>query len=326
MEKRQFGEIGEVSRLTLGGGDIGQVWGETSREEGIATLKMAVDAGIDVIDAAPGYKVCEALIGEAFGGRLPPGVRITTKCGIGSPPAGEVYPRLRASLEQSLSAMRLERVDLFFLHNEICPDDFVYPTDNEHRAEFATSWSLYRDAVVPAFERLRQEGLIGAWGITGVGVPETIIGALQQSPRPHAVQAVANLLDSPGGLTRLRTPARPREIIATARRNRVGVMGIRAVQAGALTGGFDRDLPADHPDMEDFRRAAPFRALCARWGADPAVIAHRYALGMDGVETLVLGVKNLAELRAALDAEAAGPLEPGRVAEIDALGLRQPAA
>ena len=134
MEKRQFGAIGEVSRLTLGGGGIGQVWGDTSREEGIATLRMAVDAGIDVIDAAPGYKVCEALIGEAFGGRLPDGVRITTKCGIGSPPAAEVYPRLRASLEQSLAAMRLSRVDLFFLHNEICPDDFVYPVDNERRS------------------------------------------------------------------------------------------------------------------------------------------------------------------------------------------------
>lgn len=325
MEKRQFGEIGEVSCLTLGGGGIGQVWGDTSREEGIATLKMAVDEGIDVIDAAPGYKVCEALIGEAFGGRLPGGVRITTKCGIGSPPAETVYPHLRASLEASLAAMRLERVDLFFLHNEICPDDFVYPVDNERRAEFATSWSLYRDAVVPAFEQLKEEGLIGGWGITGVGVPQTIIDALENAPRPQAVQAVANLLDSPGGLTRLRTPARPRDIIATARGNRVGVMGIRAVQAGALTRGFDRELPADHRDMEDFRSAASFRELCARWGEDPAVIAHRYALGMEGVETLVLGVKNRDELREALDAERAGPLEVDRVAAVDALGLRRPA-
>jgi aryl-alcohol dehydrogenase-like predicted oxidoreductase len=326
MEKRQFGTIGEVSRLTLGGGGIGQVWGETSREEGIATLKMAVDEGIDVIDAAPGYKVCEALIGEAFGGRLPDGVKITTKCGIGTILAEEVYPRFRSSLEQSLSAMRLERVDLFFLHNDICADDFVYPVDNERRHEFATSWSLYRDAVVPAFERLRQDGLIGGWGITGVGVPATIIDALEHTPRPQAVQAVANLIDSPGGLTRLRTPARPREIIATARRNKVGVMGIRAVQAGALTNGFDRPLPDGLADATDFHRAAPFRDLCARWGADPAIIAHRYALGIDGVETLVLGVKNRDELADALTAEREGPLAHEQLAAVDGLGLRQQAA
>jgi aryl-alcohol dehydrogenase-like predicted oxidoreductase len=322
MQKQQFGGIGAVSRLTLGGGGIGQVWGDTSREEGIATLKMAVDRGIDVIDAAPGYKVCEALIGEAFGGRLPDGVKITTKCGIGSPPAEEVYPRFRASLEQSLAAMRLERVDLFFLHNEICPDDFVYPVDNERRSEFATMWSLYRDAVVPAFERLQQEGLIGAWGITGVSVPATIVAALQGTPRPAAVQAVANLLDSPGGLTRLRTPARPRDIIATAQQNGVGVMGIRAVQAGALTRGFDRPMEPGNRDAEDFVRAAPFRALCETWGAEPAVIAHRYAFGIEGIDTLVLGVKDREELRQCLDAEAAGPLEPEHVGAIDGLGLR----
>ncbi|MCV3208682.1 aldo/keto reductase [Mesorhizobium sp. YC-39] len=322
MEKRQFGAIGEVGRLTLGGGGIGQVWGNTSRAEGIATLKMAVDAGIDVIDAAPGYKVCEALIGEAFGGRLPEGVRITTKCGIGSPPAEEVYPRLRASLERSLAAMRIERVDLFFLHNEICPDDFVYPVDNERRSEFATAWTLFREAVVPAFERMRKEGLIGAWGITGVGVPDAIIRALEHAPRPQAVQAVANLLDSPGGLTRLRTPARPREIIATAKKNGVGVMGIRAVQAGALTDAFDRPLDPGHPDAVDFARAAPFRRLCEAWGGNPAIIAHRYALGMPGIDTLVLGVKNREELRQCLDAEAAGPLLPEEIAAIDALRLR----
>jgi aryl-alcohol dehydrogenase-like predicted oxidoreductase len=120
----------------------------------------------------------------------------------------------------------------------------------------------------------------------------------------------------------VRAPARPREIIATARRHGVAVMGIRAVQAGALTRAFDRELPAGHRDLEDFERAAPYRDLCARWGADPAVIAHRYALGIEGVETLVLGVKNRAELEDALDAEAQGMLEPEQVEMIDALELR----
>jgi len=322
MEKRPFGTIGTVSRLTLGGGGIGQVWGPTSREEGIATLRMAVDRGIDVLDAAPGYNVCETLIGEAFGGRLPSGVKITTKCGIGSPRAEDVYPRFRASLERSLAAMRLERVDLFFLHNEICPDGFAYPVDNERRPEFATTWSLYRDAVIPAFERLCQEGLTVRWGITGVAVPDTILDALEQEPRPHAVQAVANLLDSPGGLTRLRGPARPRDIVARAGTHRVGVMGIRAVQAGALTRAFDRTLDPGHRDAVDFARAAPFRALCEKWKADPAVTAHRYALGLEGVDTLILGVKNRTELEQCLEAEAAGRLSPEATAAIDALQLR----
>ncbi len=322
MEQVSFGTLGKVSRLTLGGGGIGQVWGDTSREEAIATLKMAVDEGITVLDAAPGYKVCEALIGEAFEGRLPAGVKITTKCGLGAAPAAEVYPRFRASLEASLAAMRLSRVDLFFLHNEICPDDFVYPTDNDRRR--ATGWTLFREAVVPAFERLKSEGMIGDWGITGVAVPQSIIAALEDTPPPRVVQAVANLLDSPGSLTPTPGPHSPRDVIAAARRNGVGIMGIRAVQAGALTRSFDRPLEPGHPDARDFDRAAPFRKLCSQVGADPAIVAHRYALGIDGVETLILGVKNREELRQCIEAEASGPLSAEEMASIDALGLRKP--
>jgi aryl-alcohol dehydrogenase-like predicted oxidoreductase len=103
----------------------------------------------------------------------------------------------------------------------------------------------------------------------------------------------------------------------------VGVLGIRAVQAGALTSAFDRDMPADSPDGLDYSHAAPFRALCAAWGEDPAVVAHRYALHMDGVDTLILGVKNREELRAAIAVEAAGPLDPAQVEAIDALMLRR---
>ena len=99
-------------------------------------------------------------------------------------------------------------------------------------------------------------------------------------------------------------------------------MGIRAVQAGALTREIDHALSPNYPYAKDYERAAPFRALCERWGEDPAYVAHRYALGIEGVDTVVLGVKNRAELSQCVAAEAAGPLEPDRLAAIDALGLR----
>ena len=113
-------------------------------------------------------------------------------------------------------------------------------------------------------------------------------------------------------------------IIAAAKEQGVGVLGIRAVQAGALTNAIDRNTSANHPETRDFARAAPYRELCRAWGQDPALIAHRYALGIDGVDTLILGVKNRAELRQCLEAEALGPLDPEHVAKIDARGLRLP--
>ncbi|MGD0432204.1 MAG: aldo/keto reductase, partial [Acetobacteraceae bacterium] len=157
----------------------------------------------------------------------------------------------------------------------------------------------------------------GAWGITGIGHPGAIVAVLGEEPKPAAVQVIANLLDSPGGLKFFEGPARPREIMAVARANDVAVMGIRAVQAGALTAAIDRPLPDDHPEMLDYARAARFRALCAELGENPAVLAHRYALSMP-IDTLVLGVKNRHELAECVAAAEAGPLLPEMIARIDA--------
>ena len=110
MQRRALGPLGSVSRLTLGGGGIGQVWGPTSRDEAAATLKAAVEAGIDLIDTAPMYLNCEAIFGETFQGALPGHVRITSKCDLGSPPQGEVRTRLEASVRKSLATMMLDKI------------------------------------------------------------------------------------------------------------------------------------------------------------------------------------------------------------------------
>ncbi|QUD87393.1 aldo/keto reductase [Phenylobacterium montanum] len=324
MHTQDLGPIEAVSRVTLGGGGLGELWGETTPAEAIATLNEAVEAGINLIDTAPLYKNCEAVIGAAFQGRPPQGLRFTSKVYLGSPPAGEVAGRIEAALAASLAAMRLERLDLYFLHTNICPDGYIYARGAHRQANFATFWSLYRDEVIPAFERLKAQGRIGAWGITATGVPATILQALAAEPRPQVCQAVSNLLDSIGDMRSYAEPPQPRAIIAEAVRQGVGVMGIRAVQAGALTRAIDRELHPRSAELADYARAAPYRALCEAWGADPALVAHRYALGMEGVDTLILGVKNREELRQCLEAERLGPLSAEEVAAVDALGLSAP--
>jgi aryl-alcohol dehydrogenase-like predicted oxidoreductase len=207
--------------------------------------------------------------------------------------------------------MRLDRVDLFFLHNQIVPDASADQIPG-------TPHRLFVEAVRPALEQLVARGRIGAWGITGIGVPTTVIATLHEDPAPAAVQVVANLLDSPGAMQRYDEPPRPREIIAAAHRRGIGVMGIRAVQAGALTDALDREVPEDHPERRDYQRSAPFRVLARELGESPASLAHRYALSMAGVATVVLGVKNRTELRECLTAEARGVLDPALMARIDA--------
>jgi len=317
MQHHSFGRLWPVSLLTLGGGGLGMVWGETTFEECVATAYDAVAAGINLIDLAPRYGdgKAEEVVGEAFAGRLPAGVRVTSKCNLGNAPRAEIEPMLRQSIEGSLKRLRLSRLDLFFLHSNVVPD----ATHIARRPDAAARMTLYDTFVSdvrPVFEKLVGEGLIGAWGLTGIGHPDTIIRLLGERPAPAAVQCIANLLDSPGALKFFDGPAKPREVMAAAHANGVGVMGIRAVQAGALTSAVDRPLPADHPEMHDYARAAGFRRLAAEVGMTPALLAHRYALSLP-VDTVVLGVKNRAELAECVAAAEAGPLPADVMTRID---------
>ncbi len=318
MKQHSFGPLPSVSILTLGGGGLGMLWGKTTTEECIATVHDAVASGITLLDLAPRYGdgKAELVVGEAFGGKLPGGIRVTSKCNLGNASPESVEAILRRSIEASLERLRLTRLDLFFLHSNVVPDQPFIARAASGAAERMTPYATFVDRVRPSFERFVAEGLIGAWGLTGIGHPDTIIKVLGERPAPAAVQCIANLLDSPGGLKFFDGPAKPRSVIAAARANNVGVMGIRAVQAGALTRAIDRPLPVEHAEMRDYRLAAPFREICAELDVNPAVIAHRYALSLD-IDTLVLGVKNREELAECVAAADAGPLSSELMQRID---------
>ncbi len=311
MRQRPFGKLGMVSALSLGGGGLGQVWGPTTREECVATVREAVDSGIDLLDLAPlyGNGEAESVIGAAFEGNLPDGLRITTKCRVGGIPPTQIYDLLSESLTESLERMRLNHVDIMFLHNSV--------TLGSKGGERVSTAASVAEGVAPAFERLIGEGRIRHWGLTGIAQADALIGLLTNGPRPDYIQCIANLLDSPGALLRDEGYPRPRDIIASANANGVAVMGIRAVQAGALTDTIDRTLPDGHPELADYARAAPFRAIAAEVGKSAAYLAHCYALSVSGVSTVVLGVKNHHELRECIEAEAAVPMDAALVDRID---------
>src|SRR5262249_678581 len=76
---------------------------------------------VKIVAAPPGRRIIyeeppreKLIVCEAFGGRLPDGVRITSKCNLGNPPPEEIERLLRQSIEESLQRLRLSRFDLFF--------------------------------------------------------------------------------------------------------------------------------------------------------------------------------------------------------------------
>jgi pyridoxine 4-dehydrogenase len=99
------------------------VWGPpVRRADAIATLRRAVETGVNLIDTAESYgpHVSEALIAEALH-PYPAGLVIATKGGFDRPGPDEWVingrpERLREELDGSLARLRVPRIDLYQLH------------------------------------------------------------------------------------------------------------------------------------------------------------------------------------------------------------------
>jgi aryl-alcohol dehydrogenase-like predicted oxidoreductase len=244
---------------------------------------------------------------------VPADVLVTTKVVVDDLAPLSVIPQLiRTSIEDSLDRLRITGVDLLFLHS------FVRPTSGSPLRE-TVKLATVREVVVPAFERLRDEGLIRAWGITGAAHPSAICALLESQPRPDAVQCVVNAIDAIGNMWPVGLDGRPdnRRIYRTAIGNAVPVMAVRALAGGALSDRLDRVVLATDPFYADFRRAEKFRMLAREFGGSPVTLAYRYALSQEGVATVISGAKNRAELDECLSATEARPLSPLEIAEIE---------
>ena len=101
---------------------------------------------------------------------LKPNVYVGTKVRLPPTERGKIGEGIAAALEQSLSRLQMERVDLFQFHNAV--------VDKTDGANFSASDML--DEVVPAFEKLRDQGKLGFFGITAVGETAALPGRCQR--------------------------------------------------------------------------------------------------------------------------------------------------
>lgn len=319
MIQKKLGQLFDVSALTLGGGGTGQVWGDTTREEAIATTRLAYDSGITFFDMAPLYGRGEAeeVMNLSFAAGYPDDLRVTTKCMVGGIPGDQIEERLTSSLEKSLQRMKRDRVDVYILHGYVIPDGWSDAVRVNALPHIAVEFSNYIEYLVPTFQKLMRQGKIGAFGVTAASTQAANEAVLDYEVKPDVVQCIANLIDSPGNMAISNETPSPRECISKAHSQSIGVMGIRAVAAGALTDKLDRDVKSSSGESIDFQRTSGFRALAKRRGVSSASLAHRYALSMGGVDTVVLGVKNREELTDCLAAEAAGVLSAEEMQEIE---------
>jgi aryl-alcohol dehydrogenase-like predicted oxidoreductase len=160
MEHRRLGRLGrENSVLIFGGAALGEA-GEEAAERAI---RQALDAGVDHFDTAADYGDSEL----HYGRRMPEirdRVFLSTKTGDREGDAA------RRSIERSLERLRVDRVDLIQLHAIGDLEDLDRATGSGGALEAAIG--------------AKEEGLVGAIGITGHGheAPATHLEALRRFP------------------------------------------------------------------------------------------------------------------------------------------------
>ena len=169
----------EVNRLGYGTMQLtgDGVWGEPDdRDEAIAVLKAAVDAGVNFIDTADSYgpEVAERLIYEALH-PYPDDLVIATKAGLSRSGPGDWRPLgrpeyLRQQCELSLRRMGLETIDLFQLHRI----DPQVPVADQ----------------VGELASLQQEGKIRHIGLSEVDIPQ-----LEEAQKTATIASVQNLFN-----------------------------------------------------------------------------------------------------------------------------------
>jgi len=157
LPKVRFGRTGlEVTRLALGGYPFGGVnlargwdpFSEEGRATAIETVHTALDAGINLIDTAPGYGAgnSESIIGEATKGRRDQFVLATKVSYHGS--AAEV----RASVGRSLHRLRTDVIDVIQFHGGMYTSE-----DVSH---------IVDDGLLDALLDLRRQGSVRYLGFT----------------------------------------------------------------------------------------------------------------------------------------------------------------
>ena len=226
---------------------------------------------------------------------------------------------IERSLEQSLRRLQSDSVALFQLHNHL-------GHGVGERLALTPEQVLDRGGVADTFDRLKEQGLIRACGITAAGDTAACLDVIN-SGRFDTAQVYYNAINPSAAWARVPPGWRGGQdfsgLVAACSDQNMGVLNIR-VWAGGVLASPDRPerlfVMTSGTDLDnEVRCAAAVRAALGDDYGTPAQAALRFVLGNHDFATRVIGITELAQLDDALDAVAQGPLPVAAVSKLEAL-------
>jgi aryl-alcohol dehydrogenase-like predicted oxidoreductase len=320
---RTFGRTGlQVSALGFGCGAVGgiMVRGDPADQERL--VARALEIGVNYFDTAVLYGdgASETNLGRVLRKLKPAHAIVGTKVRVPPGEPNRIAEAIAASLEGSLARLQLDHVDIFHLHNPI--------TGNGGGSSLSVQQVL--GDVVPAFERLRQQGKIRFLGISALGDMAALHQVIDAGVFDSA-QVVYNMLNpSAGEVLPASYPAQDYgRLFDHTRSAGVGVVGIRVLAGGALSGSDERH-PIASPPPEPIGSAMRYEADIARalrliplvnegFAGSLTEAATRFALSHPAMGTLLVGMATQQQFEDALAAVEKGSLPQAALERLSAL-------
>ncbi|MFD4542597.1 aldo/keto reductase [Streptomyces bauhiniae] len=285
--------------LGFGTAPLGNMFRAIPEEEAAATVAAAWDQGIRYFDTAPFYGagLSEIRLGEALAGRPRDAYVLSTKVGrvihddVEDPAARELGEKgglfehgrpnrmtddytadatLR-SVEDSLKRLGTDRLDIVWVHD--IAQDF-------HGDQWLARYETARTGAFRVLQRLREEGVIKAWGL-GVNKVEPIELTLDlDEPRPDAFLLAGRytLLDHDRALQRL---------LPAAAEQGVDMVVGGPYSSGVLAGG--RHFEYQEAPRAILDKVDRIKALAERHGVSIKAAALQFALAHPATAAVVPG-------------------------------------
>lgn len=276
MERRRIGKTGlEVTPLcfgTSGLGDMPDTYGYSVDEErALATLDAIFDSPVNFLDTSRNYGMgrSEERIGRAIRDRggLPEGFVLSTKLDRDMDTGRFDAARARRSLEESLTALSLDRIPLLHLH------------DPEHARSLDEITG--KGGALDELFRMKEEGLAQAVGLA-MGRIDIMFPILRNWP--------FDALISHNRFTLLNRSAD--EMFDYANANGIAILNAAPYAGGVLAKGSVR-MPrityqeADHERLEPVRRV---EEICARHNVAPGAAALQFSMRDPRITSTIVGV------------------------------------
>ncbi|MBB3948774.1 aldo/keto reductase [Aureimonas jatrophae] len=323
MNKRRIGRTAlEITEISLGGAALGNLYRAVPREDAMAVMDGAWEAGIRYFDTAPfyGFGLSERRMGDFLQEKPRDAFVLSTKVGRRLRPApGEDLPGLgyvdplpfaveydysydaiMRSVESSYARLGLNRIDILFVH-----DIGVYT----HGPELTrTHLGQLFGSGLKALEELKSSGVIGAYGL-GVNEVDVCLTVLREAPLDCILLA---------GRYTLLDRAAERELLPLCRQHGTSIVVGGVFNSGILATGAREGANFDYgPANEEVLAAVRgLEEVAEREGIPLSRAALQFPLNEPAVASILLGTGRPESLQRNL-AGFAPAIEPARFAAFE---------